>query len=113
MLTGAVRMPELASVVADFAGVRLIDAAGLGALVNAGGGLRPITGWWIPHELGISGQLIRFDRMLEEAIATGGDIRHQQRPPHPRPRTSAQRTIRCRQPVLDNNSTACTVSLWA
>jgi hypothetical protein len=36
---------------------------------------RPVTGWWIRHQLGICGQRIRFDRILDEAHATGGDIR--------------------------------------
>ena len=36
---------------------------------------RPISPWWIRHQLGISGQQIRFDRILDEAHATGGDIR--------------------------------------
>jgi hypothetical protein len=35
---------------------------------------RPVTGWWIRHQLGICGQRIRFDRILDEAHATGGDI---------------------------------------
>jgi hypothetical protein len=36
---------------------------------------RPVSPWWIRHQLGISGQQIRFDRILDEAHATGGDIR--------------------------------------
>jgi len=36
---------------------------------------RPVILWWISHHLGISGQQIRFDRILDEAHATGGDIR--------------------------------------
>lgn len=36
---------------------------------------RPVTGWWIRHQLGLCGQRIRFDRILDEAHATGGDIR--------------------------------------
>jgi len=36
---------------------------------------RPVTSWWIRHQLGICGQRIRFDRILDEAHATGGDIR--------------------------------------
>jgi hypothetical protein len=36
---------------------------------------RAVTPWWIRHQLGISGQQIRFDRILDEAHATGGDIR--------------------------------------
>jgi hypothetical protein len=35
---------------------------------------RPVTPW-IRHQLGISGQQIRFDRILDEAHATGGDVR--------------------------------------
>jgi hypothetical protein len=36
---------------------------------------RPVTSWWIRHQLGLCGQRIRFDRILDEAHATGGDIR--------------------------------------
>ena len=36
---------------------------------------RPVTAWWIRHQLGIAGQAIRLDRILDEAHATGGDIR--------------------------------------
>ena len=36
---------------------------------------RAVTPWWVRHQLGISGQQIRFDRILDEAHATGGDIR--------------------------------------
>jgi len=36
---------------------------------------RPVTPWWIRHQLGIAGQQIRLDRILDEAHATGGDIR--------------------------------------
>lgn len=35
----------------------------------------PVTLWWIRRQLGISGQQIRLDRILDEAHATGGDIR--------------------------------------
>jgi len=34
---------------------------------------RPVILWWISHHLGISGQQIRFDRILDEAHATGED----------------------------------------
>ncbi|MEV0734331.1 hypothetical protein [Polymorphospora sp. NPDC050346] len=37
---------------------------------------RPVTVWWIRHQLGIAGQHIRLDRILDEAHATGADIRH-------------------------------------
>lgn len=36
---------------------------------------RPVTPWWIRHQLGMSGQLIRQDRILDEAHATSGDLR--------------------------------------
>lgn len=36
---------------------------------------RPVTPWWIRQQLGMSGQLIRQDRILDEAHATSGDIR--------------------------------------
>jgi hypothetical protein len=36
---------------------------------------RPVTPWWIRKQLGMSGQLIRQDRILDEAHATSGDIR--------------------------------------
>lgn len=36
---------------------------------------RPVTVWWIRHQLGIAGQQIRRDRILDEAHATGGDLR--------------------------------------
>lgn len=36
---------------------------------------RPVTIWWVRHQLGIAGQAIRLDRILDEAHATGGDIR--------------------------------------
>ncbi|WP_244235770.1 MULTISPECIES: hypothetical protein [Micromonospora] len=36
---------------------------------------RPVTSWWIRHQLGIAGQQIRLDRILDEAHATSGDIR--------------------------------------
>ncbi len=41
---------------------------------------RPVTLWWIRHQLGISGQQIRLDRILDEAHATGGDIRRRSGP---------------------------------
>jgi hypothetical protein len=37
--------------------------------------VRPVSHWWIRHQLGIAGQSIRLDRILDEAHATGGDIR--------------------------------------
>jgi len=39
------------------------------------GTLRPVTPWWVRHQLPIAGQRIRQDRILAEADATGGDIR--------------------------------------
>jgi hypothetical protein len=36
---------------------------------------RPVTPWWIRHQLKLPGQAIRGDRILDEAHATGGDIR--------------------------------------
>jgi len=36
---------------------------------------RPVTPWWLHHQLGTSGQLIRQDRILDEAHATSGDLR--------------------------------------
>ena len=36
---------------------------------------RRVTHWWVRHQLGIAGQHIRLDRILDEAHATGGDIR--------------------------------------
>ena len=35
----------------------------------------PVSGPWITHTLGISPQAVREDRILDEALATGGDIR--------------------------------------
>ena len=35
----------------------------------------PVTPWWIRRRLGMSGQAIRMDRILNEAHATSGDIR--------------------------------------
>ncbi|MDQ2877074.1 MAG: hypothetical protein M3Y33_20595, partial [Actinomycetota bacterium] len=43
--------------------------------VRSAGTLRPVTPWWIRHQLPIAGQLIRQDRILSEAHATSGDIR--------------------------------------
>jgi hypothetical protein len=37
--------------------------------------LRPVTPWWIRRRLGMSGQAIRQDRILDEAHATAGDVR--------------------------------------
>jgi hypothetical protein len=42
---------------------------------RSGDTTRPVTSWWIRHQLGLCGQEIRFDRILDEAHATGGDIR--------------------------------------
>lgn len=36
---------------------------------------RPATPWWIRKQLGMSGQAIRMDRILDEAHTTGGDLR--------------------------------------
>jgi hypothetical protein len=36
---------------------------------------RPVWPHWINQQLGMSGQIIRRDRILDEAHATGGDIR--------------------------------------
>lgn len=36
---------------------------------------RPVTPWWLHHQLGMSGELIRQDRILDEAHATSGDLR--------------------------------------
>jgi hypothetical protein len=35
----------------------------------------PVSPWWLHHQLGMSGQLIRQDRILDEAHATSGDLR--------------------------------------
>jgi hypothetical protein len=35
----------------------------------------PVSSPWITHALGISPQAVREDRILREALATGGDIR--------------------------------------
>jgi hypothetical protein len=35
----------------------------------------PVTPWWISKRLGMSGQSIRQDRILDEAHASGGDVR--------------------------------------
>lgn len=35
----------------------------------------PVTPWWIRKRLGMSAQSIRQDRILDEAHATGGDVR--------------------------------------
>jgi hypothetical protein len=43
--------------------------------VRNAGTLRPVTPWWIRHQIPVSGQHIRQDRILIEADATGGDIR--------------------------------------
>jgi hypothetical protein len=39
------------------------------------GRLGPVSGGWINHILGVSAQTVREDRILDEAIATDGDIR--------------------------------------
>lgn len=39
------------------------------------GGTSPVTPWWIRRRLGMSAQAIRLDRILDEAHATGGDVR--------------------------------------
>ena len=36
---------------------------------------RPVTAAWISHQLGISAEHIRLDRIYQEVEATGGDIR--------------------------------------
>lgn len=38
-------------------------------------GIRPVTPWWIRRRLGMSGQAIRQDRILDEAHASHGDVR--------------------------------------
>jgi len=38
-------------------------------------GIRPVTPWWIRHKLGMSAQAVRQDRILDEAHASGGDVR--------------------------------------
>lgn len=43
--------------------------------VRNAGTLRPVTPWWIRHQIPVAGTLIRQDRILAEADATGGDIR--------------------------------------
>jgi hypothetical protein len=43
--------------------------------VRNAGTLRPVSPWWIRHQLPIAGQRIRQDRILSEADATSGDIR--------------------------------------
>jgi hypothetical protein len=35
----------------------------------------PVSSPWISHTLGTSPQAVREDRILDEALATGGDIR--------------------------------------
>ncbi|BCY07324.1 hypothetical protein [Actinoplanes sp. L3-i22] len=37
--------------------------------------VRPVSHWWIRHQLSIAGQHIRLARILDEAHATSGDIR--------------------------------------
>jgi hypothetical protein len=36
---------------------------------------RHVTPWWIRKQLGMSGQLVRLDRIFDEAQTTGGDLR--------------------------------------
>ena len=36
---------------------------------------RPVHKNWINEQLGMSGQQIRLDRIFDEAVATGGDLR--------------------------------------
>jgi hypothetical protein len=36
---------------------------------------RHVTPWWIRHQLSVPGQRIRQDRILDEAYASGGDVR--------------------------------------
>ena len=43
--------------------------------VRNAGAARHVTPWWIRKQLGMSGQLIRLDRIFDEAQATGGDLR--------------------------------------
>jgi hypothetical protein len=39
------------------------------------GTTRHVTVWWVRHQLRLPGQLIRRDRIFDEAVTTGGDIR--------------------------------------
>jgi len=43
--------------------------------VRNAGTVGHVTPWWIRHQLTIPGMRIRQDRILDEAHATGGDIR--------------------------------------
>jgi hypothetical protein len=43
--------------------------------VRNAGTVRHVTLWWIRHQLVMPGMLIRQDRIVDEAHATGGDIR--------------------------------------
>jgi hypothetical protein len=43
--------------------------------VRNAGTARHVTPWWIRKQLGMSGQLIRLDRIFDEAQTTGGDLR--------------------------------------
>jgi hypothetical protein len=43
--------------------------------VRNAGTLRHVSPYWIRHKLPIAGQFIRQDRILDEAHATGGDVR--------------------------------------
>jgi hypothetical protein len=43
--------------------------------VRNAGTARHVSVWWIRKQLGMSGQLIRQDRIFDEVQATGGDMR--------------------------------------
>jgi hypothetical protein len=43
--------------------------------VRNAGTVAHVTPWWIRHQLSMPGQRIRQDRILDEAHATGGDVR--------------------------------------
>jgi hypothetical protein len=43
--------------------------------VRNAGSDRHVTSWWIRHQLSVPGMRIRQDRILDEAHATGGDVR--------------------------------------
>ncbi|MFI5783146.1 hypothetical protein [Nocardia sp. NPDC051570] len=61
----------------DYRAARWPDTANPHLLINMKSGVRtgPVSHAWINSTLGISSQAVREDRILHEALATGGDVR--------------------------------------
>ncbi|HUY44559.1 MAG TPA: hypothetical protein VMV92_02350 [Streptosporangiaceae bacterium] len=61
----------------DYRAIRWPNTANPHLLVNTQTAVRtgPVSHWWINQTLGLAAQAVREDRILDEAIATGGDVR--------------------------------------